>query len=1008
MCQTCKSGFHELRNGADDLLQNRELKARFANGNDEKATYRRILEQIAQHRIPRVHEVVAVMLRGRHGPEAILERLELAATGQYHATGHFTKDEVDAASLALSLGSATVLHVFNHVDGLPSYNALKARSTSLSIKPCMGDAEDAIIIENMRHILVDTGFVSKQMLRAFHLGMDELSLTPRAFYQEHFHLFGGISRCCTASLDLHIDSAQKVIDLVSQLKGSPGRAPSLHLATQAAVVAMTVHGRDGQTRPFMTIPCCGQKDASYAASLFRQLIRCWDTIIRDEGFDPGNAYPWSIATDGDSARRKGGYTVLLASELDPEASFFPFITGLLGFNYAVGPHNIILSLDEKHVIKRTWLTLSLSPKMLLTNTSTGQSTLARSDAGVYIAGELLTIWVLARHMLKIGVPSWRITELLRPNDAQDVPRALELHWVLADVAEATDHDLSPTEKGERAAIRVFATLLNSYSRTYFDPDLSLAERAELLSVYAHLTVTLYLAEGTRFMPNPLYADSMNSVKAAHFSIARQQAVDGNEEVFLDDESTDGLEEAFGISRMLGGHDPNGDYKDTARRLSTGLKILDLKRRHPNWFPKERRRSTARKSQTADHLPRRHFAQTQAANSVVLQRTWPAGAQSTTDILTAVASRIRNYNSDWHRVWADADILKPCGDGQWVGVALEDEDRSMVQPPAIDVGAREESRLRDSTAGPRPSTSSASIQPADSEDDEGSDADDAEADVSDNELDDPSPQPNASESLAEYEHHEILRAASSGQSSAQQPEGDAREHFVEYHGKLIHIGALIRICMAAICITLAKDRILQWRGYQLSPRLELLRTDLPPEFALELGDFIGTFIECPGGVMCFAILKTTRLHQAGRPVQCVDRRELCAPALRIQVKGLVMTWQHRAKDGSSLWLWDETFGFASFRPVRNRKKARDVVEIAVDGRAVTPLRAPVRSLESDDGVSSARLAFVLTHDELSELSRAQEDFIRGLPDPVPISRCGRGTENILPYTTCEGSTQHLIV
>jgi hypothetical protein len=609
-------------------------------------------------------------------------------------------------------------------------------------------------------------------------------------------------------------------------------------------------------------------------------------------------------------------------------------------------------------------------------------------------------------MHRVGVPSWRITELLRPNDAQDVPRALELHWVLADVAEATDLNLSPTEKGERAAIRVFATLLNSYSRAYFDPKLSLVERAELLSVYAHLTVTLYRAEGTRFMPNPLYADSMNSVKAAHFSIARQQALDGDQEVFLDDEGTDGLEEAFGISRMLGGHDPNGDYKDTARRLSTGLKILELKRRHPDWFPKERRRSTSRKSQTADHLPRRHFPQTQAANSVVLQRTWPAGAQTTTKVLTPVASRIRNFNSDWHQVWIDADILRPCGDGQWVGVALDDEDRSMVQPPAVDVGACEEARLRDSAAGSKPSTTSATVHPTDSEDDDGSDTEDAEANVSDNELDDPSPQPSASESLAEYEHHEVLRAASSGKSSAQQPEGDAREHFVEYHGKLIHIGALIRICMAAICITLAKDRILQWRGYQLSPRLELLRTDLPPEFALELGDFIGTFIECPGGVMCFAILKTTRLHQAGRPVQCVDRRELSAPTLRIQVKGLMMAWQHRANGGSSLWLWDETFGFASFRPVRNRKKARDVVEIAVDGRAVVPLRALVQSLESDDGALSARLAFVLTHDELSELSRAHEDSIRGLSDPIPISRCGRGTENRLPYTMCKG-TQHLI-
>jgi hypothetical protein len=953
---------------------------RLRNLNDEKALHRRILQQIAQHRIPRVHEVVAVMLRGRHGPEAILERLTLAADGQYHAKGRFTEEEVDAASLALSLGSSSVLHMLNHVDGLPSYDAVKARTSTLTIDLCMRDAEDDIIIRNMRRILIDTSFVKKFMLWAFHLCMDEISLTPRAFYLEHLRSFGGLCRCCTTDLDLCIDSAQKVIDIVAQLKGAPGHPPSLHLATQAAVVAMSVHGRDGQTRPFMTIPCCGRKDAVYSASLFEQLIRCWSTIVLEEGFDPEYGYPWSIATDGDSARRKGGYAVLLASELQPEALFYGCIEGLLGFNYAVGPHNIILSLDEKHVVKR-------------------QSTLARSDAGVYIAGELLTVWVLARHILKTGIPSWRITELLRPHDAQDVPRALELHWALADVDEASEEGLSPTEKGERGAIRVLAILLNSYSRAYFDPELSLTERAELLSTYAHLSVVLYRAEGTRFMSNPLFADSQNSIKAAYMSIARQQTLDGEQEVFLDDEGTDGLEEAFGISRMLGRHDPNGDYRDTARRLSTGLRILDMKRRHPEWFKKERRRSTARKAQTADHLPRRRFPETQKANSVVLQKSWPAGAQRTTLVLAPVAARIRNYSSDWHQVWAGADMLRPRGDGEWIGVAVDDEDRSMVEPPAVDVGAQAD---HTDTSSSRTAVPVADCDDEDSNaDSEGSEA----ASGSDEELDDPSPQPSTSESLAEYEHFEVLRTAEAqnDQSSQLQRHSDARQHFVEYFGKLIHIGALIRICMAAISITLARDRILQWRGYQLSPRLELLRTDLPPEFALELGDFIGSFIECPGGAMFFAILKTTRIHQAGRPVHCVDRRELHVQSLRIQLKGLVMAWQHcaHATSGSSLWLWDETSGFASFRPIQNRKKARDVVEIAVDGRAAMPVRAPVRALDAADGTLAARLAFTLTDQELGELLRAHEESIRSLSDPVPIPRCGRGTGEKFPYTNTLG-------
>jgi hypothetical protein len=182
------------------------------------------------------------------------------------------------------------------------------------------------------------------------IALDETALKPSACYVPHLRSLGGICPCTGLQKEeLYIDSDWTLDRLQSMLLPADGQTKKAHYASQATVVALNFLGREHyRALPFVVHGGCGTKDAKGFVDLMKLIIKAYADS------EALSCFGWffSFATDGDAARRKGGFHYLLGSELDMSSKLGKQLGGLLGMNYMVGPNNITLDFDWKHIMKR--------------------------------------------------------------------------------------------------------------------------------------------------------------------------------------------------------------------------------------------------------------------------------------------------------------------------------------------------------------------------------------------------------------------------------------------------------------------------------------------------------------------------------------------------------------------------------------------------------------------------------------------------------------------------------
>jgi hypothetical protein len=184
------------------------------------------------------------------------------------------------------------------------------------------------------------------------IALNETALRPSACYVPHLCSLGELCPCGGLQMsDLHIDSNDALDAIQSKMSPSNGEPATLHYALQATVVALNFLGRDDyRSLPFLVNGCCGAKDARAFIDLMKLIIQSYS----DSGAADRFGWFFSFATDGDAARRKGGFHYLLGHKLETSTELGERLSGLLSMNYMVGPHNITLDFDWKHIIKREY------------------------------------------------------------------------------------------------------------------------------------------------------------------------------------------------------------------------------------------------------------------------------------------------------------------------------------------------------------------------------------------------------------------------------------------------------------------------------------------------------------------------------------------------------------------------------------------------------------------------------------------------------------------------------
>jgi hypothetical protein len=615
-----------------------------------------------------------------------------------------------------------------------------------------------------------------------------------------------------------------------------------------------------------------------------------------------------------------------------------------------------------------------------------------------IASRVINVSVLIIDMRAEGIPTWKISALLKPHDAQNVPVAVELVQVLCAMgATWKNRGLDPTVRERRRTLAVFAHWYGSFLEAYVNLDLSLDEQLRRLSKFSHLSTILYLLEGTRLMSSQLYADSQTNVKSAFVHVHKQQLLDPKEPVYLIITDSDPLEELFGVIRMMGGHNPNVDIQQFCDRSGGALDLANVFQQFPEWHMGSGRRSTEA-SVGPDKQKPRHVRGDVIARHAHPIAMWHTGLDDAQDVNDEFAlSRIvlrKHYSST-------TDTLRPHGDGQYVGVKNE-PDRSLeaIAPdPAVECAL---ARPTDTATGPVASASSFT------------DMEVTQTSSADSQLLDPVCAdlvsvmlPNSSESVSISEETVKDSEAPSFCELASRCTdpvlvGPVQDTVTLPSGKTIHKQSHIKISFNLAQPSQSKERLERVQGYRPNvltidnPHLSFLG---PDDFSV--GDMFATLIIVEQRAHV-AIMECVGIKQHGQAVygQPVSRASMAVQASRIELKGHVYTFcQTRDASGTPQWQWNlntgDHTGIARLRPANPTSQARDIVHFTVPSSAVV-LVAPQAQILVDDSLD--RTVWTFSRDDMSDLvdrafAKVKDDHLSDLPI------CGAST--LFPYPDSYG-------
>jgi hypothetical protein len=131
-------------------------------------------------------------------------------------------------------------------------------------------------------------------------------------------------------------------------------------------------------------------------------------------------------------------------------------------------------------------------------------------------------------------------------------------------------------------LRVWPSTRYASSASFF-----LEENLNSLSTMAHLLLVLFLRNGTKFVPAQHYSNTQRMIRGHFWSVATAQ-VHEIDEYYLFLDSTDPLEQMFGIIRDLHGSGTQFDCIQFEERASAAMSIQAIYSRHPEWQRGSRR------------------------------------------------------------------------------------------------------------------------------------------------------------------------------------------------------------------------------------------------------------------------------------------------------------------------------------------------------------------------------------------------------------------------------------
>ncbi|KAJ7227439.1 hypothetical protein GGX14DRAFT_511117 [Mycena pura] len=604
-----------------------------------EAEYKNLLDFISNNVIPGLPRLLSNSKKEGWGPLKTTEKAVLASKGEYHPR-NYTEFDKDLAILMYELGGGAASHALNKAPTmLPSRHTIADVRRQLSLRITVGDAKVSDILENIEVLFKDAE-VGNQGRVGITLSQDEIAGDGRLCYLDDTDEIGGLCE--------HANSHLETFKMGSDLKATEAvvnaiRAGDIHVGKEFSVAAFSRHAEiDYGAKPVLIMPTCKKGSWQSSAELLQKLIQAWKLSPYGEAkHGPLQA----IASDGDGRRRAALYLICMHRRLGPGDPIYQFLSEL----------------------ERQGLNLCVI--------CVGLCTLLCSKEGMLVNGVVVNKALLAHWLEKLSGHDWSdesIHALLNPKDPQDVPRAVKLLCLIADLQHLDTSGFTPSEKKTHRAISLLGEMFDALVEPFINPILSLSEQITALAKFAHIACALFLKHEGDFLSNQLYGDLQCMVKNAVFKIAHTKALNPQLKVFLCLLGDDVLETLFGRSRMIGGHSPNMAVDELRQRFCSALRMDEIFRKYPYLEQKARRLKLVR-SRDVDHLSPDQWEGDITADKCDIAGCWVKAIAEARIVLMKY-----DCDVDFAALFSQEgfDLMRPKGGEHYPGVSAE-VDRSMA-------------------------------------------------------------------------------------------------------------------------------------------------------------------------------------------------------------------------------------------------------------------------------------------------------------------------------------------
>jgi hypothetical protein len=656
-----------LTNRADSQSKElHKLRSRRDSLQRKLGVHKQIIDLLGRENIPGLRRLIDHSQKRGESEVRLLCKLQAAAAGKIRIRGGYNKQELDLSFLAMhSSGRFTV--AMNRSGNIAAEKTVHKyfRRPQVMVSasmPSMLELNYNISAFFDPNFMTPSAPIAEYSDRRILMGItcmfDNVAVEQRCRWDPVRDVVIGFCREHSQNKDLRVYDEAALLCMKDAVSATEGD----NMLCYAKEVTAVAIGKVAPIPPDFTdyainlvllSPTCKSEKAPEFRNLLELIERAWSNHPHGARI---HGPLWSLASDGDSVSRAAKHamcTAVLLSEVDPELNHS--LKDLEGMNLMVSESGASHLTDPKHIFKC-------------------MCTLIRSEEGIVIAELIVTRNDFLDALCSFeSIDKQKAETLLDPKDKQNVPKATELLYWLAQVSK-----LPPPADAARAtkrkAVAFLGELLYYFMHPFTDPDLSITDQFVSLFTFSHLAAALQIIHGTSCITGALYADAQATIKCMTLTAARLKLIDDELSYFIILEGSDRLEGHFCTVRTTD-HARNFDAYQMGYKSSQAITEQAIYAQYPH-LDRGHRRLKVKQSKGVDHLNPKSWKGCVKVGSLDLVSAWKKGREQAAEALASYFPsysypNLQFYWEQMKRNRSSYDILRPSGD--YIGVRSETAD-----------------------------------------------------------------------------------------------------------------------------------------------------------------------------------------------------------------------------------------------------------------------------------------------------------------------------------------------